>query len=646
MNEQVLLWKIQIRITQAPQPAPTFNDATDSDSDYQETEKFRTFLISLFGVERNLTYGLEIRNYEKLEFIFFTVANSESEATEIGFTWLTFLKANFIGLDGEIRILPITLNPSEDWNMYDISELVLPEGHLRYRIKIIEFFTTLFFLKTNYSVKLLIYWKRDTESGDYYSNLYNLRIFIVVNTENIEPNDLIKIKGILKFLCIKIETISGERAKLIKPSDVKLFDLFNMNLFNEYNERRTQIIKEHLVFDFPESLPLPKIPILDNENVRYIDLNEQFKKRAIKIGNHIKNGLITQHNTYLGIDKLPQDIVVFGKSGSGKTYFLVHFIQEIIRKTPETGVLILNIAKESQDSYYKNLNVLKYGDKEFNVPYFLEGISLEKSLLETASYICASLGLKNVFEKMIYYTELAFIKQKGKLPNNLIDLLRSVEKYLESNPYGNEVQSNFKQALRNRINVLNEDTLKKIVEIQENLPDWIERWLNGENFFIDLSMCNKYSKFLIINSIFQVIRSSTHDFEEERLNYLIVIDEAHAILEKPITRNSDDADFIMKEQMAKIFSELLKEYRSRGIGFIIADQSPSDLFDIISSQPSIKVIFREDYPNNQLFSENANEREMLTQLPNRIALVLNGTTGEKYLMKSIDYETPKQTLGY
>ena len=72
-------------------------------------------------------------------------------------------------------------------------------------------------------------------------------------------------------------------------------------------------------------------------------------------------------------------------------------------------------------------------------------------------------------------------------------------------------------------------------------------------------------------------------------------------MEKIITNNSDDADFIMKEQMAKIFSELLKECRSRDVGFIIADQSPSQLFEDVASQPSIKVIFRQDYPNNTLF---------------------------------------------
>ena len=32
------------------------------------------------------------------------------------------------------------------------------------------------------------------------------------------------------------------------------------------------------------------------------------------------------------------------------------------------------------------------------------------------------------------------------------------------------------------------------------------------------------------------------------------------------------------------------------------------MFGEISSQPSIKVIFREDYPNNILFSEDIQER--------------------------------------
>ncbi|KKL22429.1 hypothetical protein LCGC14_2435530 [marine sediment metagenome] len=69
----------------------------------------------------------------------------------------------------------------------------------------------------------------------------------------------------------------------------------------------------------------------------------------------------------------------------------------------------------------------------------------------------------------------------------------------------------------------------------------------------------------------------------------------------------------------------------------IGDQSPARLFDDVASQPSIKILFRQDHPNNLLFSEDHYELLILTELSNRLALVINGATGEKYLIKTIDY---------
>ena len=192
------------------------------------------------------------------------------------------------------------------------------------------------------------------------------------------------------------------------------------------------------------------------------------------------------------------------------------------------------------------------------------------------------------------------------------------------------------------MNVFDEDKIQNVLRLTGSLPKWVDDWLSGKNIFLDLSKSSKFVKMLIVNAIFQLVRTVTKDREAEELKYLIVIDEAHAILEKPITTNSDDADFIMKEQMAKIFSELLKEYRSRGVGFVIADQSPARLFDDVASQPSIKILFRQDSPNNLLFSEDPMERQILTELPNRHASVINGATGEKYLIKTIDYNIKKE----
>jgi len=107
-----------------------------------------------------------------------------------------------------------------------------------------------------------------------------------------------------------------------------------------------------------------------------------------------------------------------GKSGSGKTYFLARFIQELTKKAKNVGILVLNVAKESQEIFYYNFDKVKYSDIDFPIPYFInsEKEILRKRLQETATYICASLGLKNVFEKIIYRTEVGFLDLKGKLP--------------------------------------------------------------------------------------------------------------------------------------------------------------------------------------------------------------------------------------
>jgi hypothetical protein len=457
--------------------------------------------------------------------------------------------------------------------------------------------------------------------------------------ENISQEEKLKLEGILEFLAMDIENQEGQRAQVITPDNVSHLGILKGAIFKDENETYRTFIPEDVNFDFPEKLPLPRLPILQDENVRYIDINDKFKRHAVRIGYHIKDGVITDHETYLLINKLPQDLAIFGKSGSGKTYFLARFINELASKAKTVGILVLNVAKESQEIFYHDFKKLKYSDEEFCIPYFLDAPKeiLSKRLQETATYICASLGLKNVFEKIIYRTEVGFFDLKGHLPEYFIGLLRGVETYIINNPYGSEEQANLLQIFRNRMNTFDEEKVQKVLKLSNSMPKWVDDWLSGENIFLDLSMCSKFVKMLIVNAIFQLVRALTKDCEAEELKYLIVIDEAHAILEKPITTNSDDADFIMKEQMAKIFSELLKEYRSRGVGFVIADQSPARLFDDVVSQPSIKVIFREDYPNNLLFSEDPVERQILTVLENRLSLVINGATGEKYLVKTLDY---------
>ncbi len=643
VKDEILFWQTRISITQAPE---IFKLKVIPDSMipfYQRPEDIRTFLYDPFGEDPPASYGVEIKSGNNMEFVFFTKTISKNNAIKLGNAWLSNLKYRFRGLDGRIEVRQIINYNPKEIEKIELLEIILPEGLITHKINVIERFINAFYYKNSQSVKLILLWQRQKrpKNNPEGSNTYKLRIFITYELVNLNNKNCLKLKGILNFLSMEIETTAGKRASIVKPLNISNLKILEGDVFNTSEEDLSAVIIEDVNFDFPENIPLPRLPILNYENVRYIDLNEDFKKKAIEIGRHIKTGVITDHKTYVPINKLSQDLVVFGKSGCGKTYFLARFIKELSNKAKDVGILILNIAKSSQEIYYQDFSTVKYSDDEFLIPYFFEGQYLEKCLQETATYICASLGLKNVFEKIIYRTAIAFIKKNEKLPELLGTLLKGVENYVKSNPYGDDVQANLLQALRNRIKVFSEDKVQNVLKLTKDLPKWFKDWIDGKNIFLDLSMCNKFTKALIVNAIFQLVRTNTKDTEIEDLKHLIVIDEAHAILEKPITKNSDDTDFIMKEQMAKIFSELLKEYRSRGVGFVIADQSPARLFDDVASQPSIKVIFREDYPNNLIFSEDPFERQILTQLENRLALVINGATGEKYLIKTIDYKFAK-----
>jgi hypothetical protein len=173
-----------------------------------------------------------------------------------------------------------------------------------------------------------------------------------------------------------------------------------------------------------------------------------------------------------------------------------------------------------------------------------------------------------------------------------------------------------------------------------DIPAWFKEWREGKKVFLDISMCTIYEKRLITSALFQLIRALTPDIELGKLQNVIVIDEAHQILEKPITKNFDDDDFISREQLELLFNELLREFRSKGLSFILSDQTPSRLFDCVTTLPSLKIIFRVGYPCNKTMIGNAKEQELIILQKNRQALVLNGISGHKYLIETLDYTLP------
>lgn len=130
------------------------------------------------------------------------------------------------------------------------------------------------------------------------------------------------------------------------------------------------------------------------------------------------------------------------------------------------------------------------------------------------------------------------------------------------------------------------------------------------------------------------------DLEDNCLQNIIVIDEAHQILEKVKNSVIRDYDNISKEQLEKIFDTLLREFGGKGVSFIIADQTPSDLFNCVTKLPSLKILFRLEDDCIKRFLSNIKEQEFLSRLKNRQALVIDGD-GNRYAIETLDYNVKK-----
>ena len=636
--EEILFWQARVIITQKPIPFVPPNELDPEDRFYQDPENIRTFLVDIFGdsVIDPTQYGLEIISSNRLQLIFFMKCESRDEAIERGYVWLSHLQDKFIGLDGIVKAKPIKKQEFLIQKTKKFSEIVLPSGIHRYKVNIIEKFINFFYKKVKPKVQLYLFWQREPQDNirAEQADVYRMKIFISYDIDALNHDELSEIKGKIKNLYTDIENRKGERAKLIENITIDKLNLYDCNVFNEKDYDWKVYNKWNLNFDIPENIPFPQLPILKDENVRYIDVNRDHIKKSITVGKHIKNGVITKHNLFIPIDYLPENMIICGNPGTGKTTFLSNIIREIREKTEGVGILILNVAKEGQERWYNYDRIIRFYDNDFQLPYYMPGKYLRKSLQEMASYICASLGLKNVIERIIFRVATGFMEIKGNLPFFLSDFLKAVKNYINKHPYAKELQTNMLRAVENRIRTFEDPYLQNALKLSPELPSWIKEWLEGKTIFLDIKMCDKFSKQLIVNIIFHTIKTITKDYFEQKLRFLIIIDEAHEIFEKPDTRDPDDEEFIQKMQFGKIVSKYFREFRTRRVGIVIIDQTPIDLFDAAVTMPRIKVIFGLDPPHNKCFSEDPEERTIIRKLKKGLAIIISGPTGEKYLVKT------------
>ena len=116
-----------------------------------------------------------------------------------------------------------------------------------------------------------------------------------------------------------------------------------------------------------------------------------------------------------------------------------------------------------------------------------------------------------------------------------------------------------------------------------------------------------------------------------------MIDDATQILALSTSNNPRSDEFIAKDRMEYVFKELLEEFRSRGVAFLIINNEPSSLFRCVSKSPSLKIVFRLDLECGKRFTLDAKELNYLKNQENRNATFFNGATGEEFIIKTLNH---------
>jgi len=147
-QQETLFWQTRIQITQAPEEFVPKEIPESAVPFYQTLGDIRTFLNDPLGKKPSCTYGLKITATDKVDVIFFTRAESESEAIQLGHAWLSNLKYKFIGLDGNIKARPIIRGSPELLEQSQFLEIILPVGFITGKINILERLSVRFIIRT------------------------------------------------------------------------------------------------------------------------------------------------------------------------------------------------------------------------------------------------------------------------------------------------------------------------------------------------------------------------------------------------------------------------------------------------------------------------------------------------------------------
>lgn len=648
------LWQGIVNIAQVPG-----NEGTE--------ENEISWLCNPFGDDTVYTTQFVLnleKNDDRFSWNFFLTANKKDSAEAKALYFLNYLREIFPGLTGKVSTKKI--NNYRFNNHVKFYEIAFPKPPYRIKFKFFKRIIDIFyFLKKieNHIAKFYIIWQKDDSvpSSIITEELYKIKIFFSIEAKTYE--DIVQaktIKAYVQNLISDFGNSNGERA-ILKEAPPDTWDnilkemTFFKNTTGAYTGRYYNSLKklgwmpnwmpffikpEEIDLVIPSNIPIKKAVGLKFERRGFNTDSEE--KIKILLGNYInKYGVKTEQKQYLYLNDLNRHLNILGLTGNGKTYFLYHLVNEISKKAPNVGTLVILLRKGEEkvhftcDRFYEYPNV--------RIPYFLDCEDITADLKTLAKILSSVIGLKDIFEWNMGNALKSYFEKLNRLPYSLKRLFKIYWTWFKNKKYPGDFGDTALLAIENRVYNLIDPELESVTKLAHELPNWFKEFINGKNVLLDLSSIsnNQNQLKLLVHFIIQMIRVFIPESSEDKLKYAVIIDEIEHIAKN--CKNSDNGDNLSVTQsyLAEAFEEFLEAFRSRGVGLITVGKDASALFKGIHSLPNIIILFTIKLNEAKYFTTSLEDQMALSSLGYRQACIINTVQKERFLFYTPDFVSLK-----
>ena len=338
------------------------------------------------------------------------------------------------------------------------------------------------------------------------------------------------------------------------------------------------------------------------------------KTGALSFGKIIRNRTLTENDYSIDYNELNRHCLIVGLTGSGKTNTTKNILRNIYESSNHSiPIMVIEPAKKEYWELYKlgfdDLQIYTVGaSNPLSNPYCLNPF-------ERIGNIALQTHIDNVYAafkaSFIMYTPMPYILERAiyeiyedygwdlKTNTNLkgTDLYPTIEDLYLKIPtvvtnmgYDQKMRNDLIGSLQARINSLRLGSKGDTLNVRKSFP--ISEILK-KNVVIELEDIgdDDVKAFIISMLLIQLVELRRQEEDcQLSIKHLLLIEEAHRLLKNVGSGTGENAD--PRGAAVEFFCNLLAELRSKGQGFLIADQIPSKLAPDLIKNTNIKIVHR------------------------------------------------------